>query len=230
MLSADCPLVCRTFGSYFLEKAGASRIITISWAIRAFPFLSRSGTIIAPFSAIRNFCWGRFSRTWMDEFPDSSDLATSRNRGEPCWGLEITSRILYCTLCRSRSRLLFCAYRIRDSERVRSGTQTKKFVPRSQMLPMGGLGAISRIGESPMAPKPVPVSMRCSTFSSAKSNGRGIRITLRVGKLSRLLGGATRARVFTPYRFSIIPKADARNPSGKTLPGMNSGEIQRRRA
>ncbi len=162
----------------------------------------------------------------MDEFPDSSDLAASRIRGEPCWGLEITSRIPYCAHCRSRSRGLLRAFRIQVVERLTVGT-LGNMVGRCRISAPGSRSTLAN-GEFRPVAKPAPVWTRCSISSPAKSSGRRILTTVQHGRLFPQLEGPMRVLGLTPYPFWSIPRTRARNLPGKTLPAMNTEDRQQR--
>jgi hypothetical protein len=166
----------------------------------------------------------------MDEFPDSSDLATSRNRGEPCWGLEITSQVLYCAHCRNRSRFPLRAFRIQVVKRLTGGTRAQRVGPPSRVSSPGRRNAIPNIDRFRLVAKRAHLWTRCFIFSHARLNGRRIPTTPPRGKSFPPL--AARMRVSAPmlYPFWSTPRAHGQSLRGKALPGTNTGDRQRRQA
>ncbi len=166
----------------------------------------------------------------MDEFPDSSDLATSRNRGEPCWGLEITSQVLYCAHCRGPSRFPLRAFRFQVIKRLTGGIHAKRVGQPRRVSPPGRRNATPNIEQLRPAVKLVHLWTHCSIFSPARSSGRRIPITPPRGKSFPPLGAPMRVRAPMLYPFWSIPRAPGKSLRGKALPGTNTGDIQWRQA
>lgn len=164
----------------------------------------------------------------MDEFPDSSDLAASRNRGEPCWGFEITSRVLCCARLRSQPRFLVWLRRSR-AVKVSIGTRVRQAGQQWQALRALRRSAIRDIAEFQPGTKAVQVSTLCSIFLPARSNGAKIPITLPHGKLFLPLAARMTAFALTPYPFWSIPRMRVKNLR-KALSGTNTEDLPRRLA